>query len=92
MYNLSNKTGNKKVRLPAIHAVRKHATFPQIIARTTICDNSDFLVGARAPKPPNVIPIEPKFAKPHKAYVAIISDFSCNSKKKQNVDVYLEKY
>ena len=50
-----------------MHAVKKHATFPQIIALTTICASSGFLPGARAPTPPRVIPMEPKLAKPHKA-------------------------
>ena len=66
----------KAVYKPAMQAVRKQATLPHIIARTTIWASSGFLDGARAPKPPNVMPIEPKLANPHRAYVAIISDLS----------------
>jgi len=62
--------------LPAIQAVRKQAALPQIIALNTIWDKSDFLDGANAPRPPSVIPIAPKLANPHRAYVVMISDFS----------------
>ena len=71
------RTQDKCIRnQPAIQAVRKQATFPHIIALTTIFARSGFLVGASAPIPPSVIPMEPKFANPHKAYVAMISDFT----------------
>ena len=52
-------------------AVMKHATLPAIIARTTTREKSFFLRGAMAPSAPSMIPIEPKFAKPHNAYVPI---------------------
>jgi hypothetical protein len=56
---------------------RKHATFPHIIALTTILDKSCRRVGAMAPNAPNIIPIEPTFENPHRAYVAITVDLSC---------------
>ena len=77
-----------------MQAVRKQATLPHIIARTTIWASSGFLDGARAPKPPNVMPIEPKLANPHRAYVAIISDLSWkDSEMKRLVKyMYIETY
>ena len=63
--------------LPAIHAVRKQATLPHTMARITICERSDRRAGARPPSPPSVMPIDPKLAKPHSAYVAMITDLSC---------------
>ena len=54
----------------------KHATFPAIIALKTIAAMSDFLCGAMAPKPPNIIPMEPRLANPHRAYVDITSDLA----------------
>ena len=53
--------------LPAMHAVRKHATLPQIMALTTIFERSVFRLGSSAPMPPKVIPIELKFENPHRA-------------------------
>ena len=50
-----------------MQAVRKQATVPEIMARTTNSENTDFLFGANAPKPPSNIPMEPKLAKPHNA-------------------------
>jgi len=50
-----------------MHAVIKQATFPAIIARSTTLAMSDFRCGAITPNPPNIMPIEPKFAKPHNA-------------------------
>lgn len=62
---------------PATAAVMKQATLPAIIARNTRREMSPRRAGAIAPIAPIIIPIEPGFAKPHSAYVAIISDFSC---------------
>ena len=64
---------------PAIQAVIKHATFPAIIALRTMVAISAFLCGAIAPNPPNIIPIEPRLANPHKAYVEITSDRCYNT-------------
>ena len=63
-----------------MHAVKKHATFPAIMARKTVLATSFFLSGARAPRPPNIIPILLRLAKPHNAYIAIVSPLSYNSK------------
>lgn len=52
---------------PAIQAVKKHATFPAIMALTATLARSGFLCGAIAPRPPNCIPIDPMLANPHKA-------------------------
>ena len=52
----------------------KHATFPAIMARNTTLAISDFLEGAKAPRPPSWIPIELRLANPHKAYVEITSE------------------
>ena len=54
-----------------MHAVIKHATFPAIIARTTTLVMSLFLLGAIAPNAPSIIPIEPIFENPQRAYVAM---------------------
>ena len=67
---------NNATYTPAMHAVKKHATFPQIIERRDIAAKSDFFEGASAPTAPRVIPMEPKLAKPHSAYVAITSDLT----------------
>ena len=52
---------------PAIHAVRKQATLPAIIALMAMVAMSCFLSGAMADKAPIMIPIEPMLAKPHSA-------------------------
>ena len=52
---------------PAIHAVIKHANVPAINARNTCFANTLLLQGASELIPPSCTPIEPKFAKPHKA-------------------------
>ena len=57
--------------------VKKHAAFPAIIARRIILVTSDFLEGAKALNAPSKIPIDPKLAKPHKAYVETTSERSC---------------
>ena len=62
---------------PATHAVMKQATVPATSARTATRAMSDFLDGASGPIPPIWIPIEEKLAKPHNAYVAIISERIC---------------
>ena len=52
---------------PAIHAVRKQATLPAIIALMAMVAMSCFLSGAIADKVPIMIPIEPMLAKPQSA-------------------------
>ena len=59
-----------------MQAVIKQATFPAIMALNTMLDKSRVRCGAIVPKAPSIIPIEPMFAKPHSAYVAITSDRS----------------
>lgn len=65
------------VGLPATHAVRKQAAEPAQRALTDMLARSDFRSGHRAPSAPSVIPRDPRFEKPHSAYVAIITDRSC---------------
>ena len=55
---------------PATQAFRKLVKHPATKARTTIWARSVLRSGAIAPKPPNWMPIEEGFAKPHNAYVA----------------------
>ena len=50
----------------------KQAIVPAIRARKASTAKSDFLLGAKGPRPPSCIPIELKLEKPHKAYVAMI--------------------
>ena len=50
-----------------MEAVNQEAIAPPSIALKTILDKSFFRSGAIEPIPPNWIPIEPKFANPHKA-------------------------
>ena len=52
----------------------KQATVPATSARTATRAMSGFLDGASGPKPPSWTPMEAKLAKPHNAYVAIISE------------------
>ena len=52
----------------------KQATFPAIIALITTLARGLRWFGAIVFNPPNITPMEPKFAKPHKAYVAMISE------------------
>ena len=54
--------------------VKKHAAFPAIIARRIIFVMSDFLEGTKAFNAPSNMPIDPKLAKPHKAYVETTSE------------------
>ena len=60
-----------------MHAVMKQAIVPATSARIATLAMSVFLDGARGPMPPIWIPIELKLAKPHNAYVAIISERIC---------------
>ncbi|KAF6020771.1 hypothetical protein EB796_020927 [Bugula neritina] len=60
-----------------MQAVKKHATLPAIMALTTMAAISFFLDGAIAPRPPSIMPILPRLAKPHKAYTAIVSPRAC---------------
>lgn len=66
-----------------MQAVIKQAIVPAAIARTARLAKAGLLWGARALKPPICTPIEPMFAKPQRAYVAIISERSCDTKKEQ---------
>ena len=90
--NLQTRTGNtwqwfqnesvwikqqQKRFSPATHAVMKQATVPATSARRATRAMSGFLDGASGPMPPIWIPIEAKLAKPHNAYVAIISERIC---------------
>ena len=65
--------------VPAIQAVRKQAQLPAIMARTTTLAMSARLVGAMAPKPPKLMPMELMLLKPHSAYVAMISARFCKT-------------
>ena len=69
-----------KENSPAIQAVMKHATVPDIKALMATSAKSPFLSGAIGVRPPNWIPIAPTLAKPQSAYVAIISERNCKSK------------
>lgn len=60
-----------------MQAVMKQATVPATRARTATRAMSGFLDGASGPKPPSWTPMEAKLAKPHNAYVAIISERIC---------------
>ena len=60
-----------------MQAVIKQATVPATSARTATRAMSGFLDGASGPKPPSWTPMEAKLAKPHNAYVAIISERIC---------------
>ena len=59
-----------------MQAVIKHAKVPAISARTAKLAKSGRLVGASALRPPIWTPSEPILAKPHRAYVAMISERS----------------
>lgn len=69
--------------LPATQAVIRQANVPANNARNANAARSDFLLGANGPNPPSCIPIDEKFEKPHKAYVAMIWERSCE-RMKQN--------
>lgn len=56
-----------------MHAVRKQAQLPAIMALTTTLARSARLEGAMAPKEPRLMPMELMLLKPHRAYVAMIS-------------------
>ena len=62
------------VYLPAIDAVMKQASVAAMSARKTSFARIDFLLGSIADNAPMMTPIEPILAKPHNAYVAIISE------------------
>ena len=53
--------------VPAVQAFIKDTTVPVTIALKAIPAMSDFLDGAIAPRAPITIPMELKFANPHKA-------------------------
>ena len=53
--------------MPAIVAVNHDAKAPPNIAFVTSFARSLLRLGAIPPIPPNCMPIEPKFAKPHNA-------------------------
>ncbi len=72
--------------LPAIQAVMKHATVPEIKARTATDAISPFLVGAMLLRAANIIPTEDRLAKPQRAYVAMTSERSCKQLKKMKKD------
>lgn len=60
-----------------MHAVMKQAIVPATSARSATLAMSGLRDGASGPMPPIWIPIELKLAKPHNAYVAIISERIC---------------
>ena len=62
---------------PAMHAVMKEAIVPAISARNATVATSSLRDGASGPKQPIWIPIELTLAKPHNAYVAMISERIC---------------
>src|SRR4029077_13640344 len=66
-------------RKPAIVAVMKFANVPANIARIPRRARSWRRLGASAPIPPIWMPIDPKFANPHKANVAIVNDFGSSA-------------
>ncbi len=57
------------IRVPATQALRKLVTHPAIKALRTTLARSVFLSGAKAPSPPNWIPIDPGLANPQSAKV-----------------------
>ena len=63
------------VNLPATHAVIKHAIQPEMSARTATCKMSRFRSGATADRAPIMIPRATTLEKPHRAYVATISEW-----------------
>lgn len=67
------------IRRPAIHALVKVTVEPQIMALKAKDERSDFLSGTREPIAPNVMPMDEKLAKPHKAYVAIVWVRTCET-------------
>ena len=62
------------VKTPATHAVRKQVRVPAMSARKTTLARSGRRDGAIGPIPPNWIPIELRFAKPHSEYVTSTSE------------------
>ena len=70
----ANEDKYSYINIPATQAVMKHATDPVSIAVTDSCAKSDLRPGAIELSAPTWIPIEPRFANPHNANVAIVSD------------------
>ena len=66
-------------RNPAMLAVMKFASVPANIARSPSRARSWRRLGASAPMPPIWMPIEPKFANPHSAKVAMVNDRGSSS-------------
>ena len=60
--------------IPAIDAEIKLAMVPANMALTPNLAKSFLRSGTNAPMPPICMPIEPKFAKPHKANVAMVKE------------------
>ena len=58
----------------AIEALIRLAIVPASMARTPSLARSFLRSGTSAPMPPICMPIDPRFAKPHKANVAIVND------------------
>ena len=66
--------------LPAIQAVIKQAILPATRERIANLAKSFILEGHIAPIPPTVIPTDPTFEKPQRAYVAMTSERNCTEK------------
>ena len=64
------------MRAPATQAFNIEATQPETNALNTTCAKSFFLSGAKAPRPPSWIPMEPGLAKPQSANVAMVAALS----------------
>jgi len=58
-------------------AVRKQVALPAMKARKATSVIAPLLSGAMLTSPPTKMPMDPRFEKPHSAYVAIISDLGC---------------
>ena len=69
--NLAERKFQKDKKNPAIAALIKFAKKPAHTAFTPSWAISLFRLGIMLPSPPRIIPIEEKFAKPHKAKVII---------------------
>ena len=59
-----------------MHAFIKDTTVPAIIALPASCAISDCRLGARPPREPITVPMEPMLAKPQRAYVEIMMERS----------------
>src|SRR5580698_1508657 len=60
--------------IPAIDALIKLAMVPASMALTPNLAKSFLRSGTNAPMPPICIPMEPRFAKPHNAKVAMVKE------------------